>query len=44
MNSPESNWHEDRLGFLLTLLGLYLDERGGAVVLGSRYPMRLDER
>ena len=44
MHSPESNWHEDRFGFLLTLLGLYLDERGGAVVLGSRYPMRLDER
>ena len=44
MYSPESNWHEDRFGFLLTLLGLYLDERGGAVVLGSRYPMRLDER
>ena len=45
MYSPESNWHEDRFGFLLTLLGLYVDERrGGAVVRGSRYPMRLDER
>ena len=44
MHSGESNWHEDRFGFLLTLLSGYLDERGGAVVLGSRYPMRLDER
>ena len=44
MYSSESNWHEGRFGFLLTLLSLYLDERGGAVVRGSRYPMRLDER
>ena len=26
MYSPESNWHEDRFGFLLTLLGLHLDD------------------
>jgi Uma2 family endonuclease len=44
MHSPESEWHETRFGFLLTLLSGYLDERGGAKVLGSRYPMRLDER
>ena len=44
MHSPESEWHENRFGFLLTLLSGYLDERGGAKVLGSRYPMRLDER
>ena len=42
MHSPESEWHENRFGFLLTLLSGYLDERGGAKVLGSRYPMRLD--
>ncbi len=44
MHSPASKWHEDRFRFLLTLLSGYLDERGGAVVLGSRYPMRLDAR
>lgn len=44
MHSPASRWHEDRFSFLLTLLRGYLDERGGAIVLGSRYPMRLDER
>lgn len=41
---PASNRHEDLFGFLLTLLSAFLDERGGAQVLGSRYPMRLDER
>jgi Uma2 family endonuclease len=44
MHSPASRWHEDRQGFLLFLLRGYLDHRGGGVVLGSRYPMRLDER
>ncbi|MGH7387876.1 MAG: Uma2 family endonuclease [Candidatus Rokuibacteriota bacterium] len=44
MHSPASKWHADRFRFLLTLLSGYLDERGGAIVLGSRYPMRLDER
>ena len=44
MHSPASRWHEDRFSFLLTLLRGYLDERGGGIVLGSRYPMRLDER
>ena len=43
MHSPASNRHEDVFGFLSTLLRAYLDERGGAVVRGSRYPMRLDE-
>lgn len=42
--SPASNRHEDLFRFLLTLLSGFLDERGGAVVRGSRYPMRLDER
>jgi Uma2 family endonuclease len=44
MHSPASNRHEDVFRFLLTLLSAYLDERGGAVVRGSRYPMRLDPR
>ena len=43
MHSPASNRHEDCFGFLNMLLRGYLDERGGAVVRGSRYPMRLDE-
>ena len=43
MHSPASNRHEDYFGFLNMLLRGYLDERGGAVVRGSRYPMRLDE-
>lgn len=42
--SPASDRHEDLFSFLLTLLRTYLDERGGGVVRGSRYPMRLDER
>lgn len=43
MHSPASRWHEDCVGFLNFLLRGYLDRRGGAVVLGSRYPMRLDD-
>ncbi|MCP3957434.1 MAG: Uma2 family endonuclease [bacterium] len=42
--SPASDRHEDLFRFLLTLLSAYLDERGGGVVRGSRYPMRLDEK
>jgi Uma2 family endonuclease len=42
--SPASDRHEDLFGFLSTLLRGWLDERGGAVVRGSRYPMRLDPR
>jgi len=42
--SPASDRHEDLFRFLLTLLSGWLDERGGAVVRGSRYPMRLDPR
>lgn len=44
MHSPASDRHEDCFRFLLTLFSVYLDERGGALVRGSRYPMRLDER
>jgi Uma2 family endonuclease len=44
MHSPASRWHEDCLGFLLFLLRGHFDQRGGGIVLGSRYPMRLDER
>ncbi len=40
--SPASDRHEDVFRFLLTLLSAFLDERGGGVVRGSRYPMRLD--
>jgi len=42
MHSPASNRHEDLFRFLFILIGGYLDEKGGAVVRGSRYPMRLD--
>jgi len=44
MHSPASERHEDLFRFLLTLLSGFFDERKGAVVRGSRYPMRLDER
>src|SRR6266545_6479682 len=44
MHSPASDRHEDLFSFLLTLIRGYLDERKGAVVRGSRYPMRLDPR
>ncbi len=44
MHSPASDQHEDLFRCLLTLLSGFLDERKGAVVRGSRYPMRLDER
>jgi Uma2 family endonuclease len=42
MHSPASNRHGDLFSFLMTLVRAFLDERGGAVVRGSRYPMRLD--
>ncbi len=42
--SPASDRHEDLFSFLMTLLRTLLDARGGAVVRGSRYPMRLDPR
>jgi len=42
--SPASKRHEQLFRFLLFLLNAYLEERGGGEVLGSRYPMRLDER
>jgi Uma2 family endonuclease len=41
---PASDRHQDLFSFLMALLRTFLDERGGAVVRGSRYPMRLDER
>jgi Uma2 family endonuclease len=40
--SPASRRHEDIFGFLCALFRDFLGERRGAVVLGSRYPMRLD--
>jgi Uma2 family endonuclease len=42
MHSPASERHENIFRFLLTLLSAFLDEKGGALVRGSRYPMRLD--
>jgi Uma2 family endonuclease len=42
--SPASKRHEQIFRFLVFLLHAYLEERGGGEVLGSRYPMRLDER
>jgi Uma2 family endonuclease len=44
MHSPASNRHEDLFRFLLTLISAFLDAKGGGVVRGSRYPMRLDPR
>jgi Uma2 family endonuclease len=42
--SPASDLHEDLFSFLMTLLRTFLDLRGGGVVRGSRYPMRLDAK
>jgi Uma2 family endonuclease len=42
--SPASDRHEYLSSFLNALVLCYLDERGGAVVRGSRYPMRLDSQ
>lgn len=46
IENPEgrSDLHQDLFAFLMTLLRIFLDERGGALVRGSRYPMRLDTR
>lgn len=42
MHSPASYRHEALFCFLNFLLSGYVDQKGGATVLGSRYPMRLD--
>jgi Uma2 family endonuclease len=39
-----SDRHEDLFRFLITLFSAFLDVRGGGVVRGSRYPMRLDAK
>jgi Uma2 family endonuclease len=44
MHSPASNRHEDLFRFLLTLFSAFLDDRGGGIVRGSRFPMRLDAK
>ena len=44
MHSPASDRHEDLFRFLMILVGGFLDERGGGIIRGSRYPMRLDPR
>jgi Uma2 family endonuclease len=42
MHSPASLPHEDLFHFLSFLIRGFLDVRGGAIAVGSRYPMRLD--
>jgi len=42
MHSPASNRHEDLFLFLAFLFRGFADAKGGALVRGSRYPMRLD--
>jgi Uma2 family endonuclease len=42
MHSPASYRHEELFSFLSFLLSGYLDVTGGAIVVGSRFPMRLD--
>jgi Uma2 family endonuclease len=44
MHSPATNRHEDLFRFLLTLFSAFLDDRGGGIVRGSGFPMRLDAR
>jgi len=44
VREPVSFLHDDLNSFLIALLRGYVDERGGAVVTGSRFPMRLDPR
>ncbi|MEE8586426.1 MAG: Uma2 family endonuclease [Acidobacteriota bacterium] len=44
MHSPASFQHENLFSFLLTLLRTCLEEKGGGIALGSRFPMRLDSR
>jgi Uma2 family endonuclease len=44
MEPSPSDRHEDLFSFLHTLLRIYVDERGGGVVRGSRSAMRLDEK
>jgi Uma2 family endonuclease len=44
MEPAASDRHEDLFSFLMTLLRDYLGERGGGVVRGSRFAMRLDEK
>jgi Uma2 family endonuclease len=41
---PNSLLHEQVFAFLDRLVGLYLEERGGGIATGSRYPMRLDSK
>jgi Uma2 family endonuclease len=44
IREPVSYLHEDLFGFLHAVLRITFEERGDAVVLGSRYPMRLDPK
>ena len=42
--SPASKRHEDLRDFLASLVRLVLEQRGGGVIVGAHYPMRLDPR
>jgi len=44
VREPASEVHEDLGGFLIVVTRIAFEERGGGVVLGGRYPMRLDPK
>ncbi len=44
IKEPVSERHEDLFAFLMSLFYVYLGERGGGEVRGSRYAMRLDPK
>ncbi|HYL06394.1 MAG TPA: Uma2 family endonuclease [Thermoanaerobaculia bacterium] len=44
VREPASDLHEDLCAFLSAVMRIAFEERGGGVVRGDRYPMRLDPR
>lgn len=44
IREPSSDVQEDLFSFLLTILRIFVEERGLGMALGSRYAMRLDEK
>jgi Uma2 family endonuclease len=44
VREPASELHANLWGFLIAVTRITFEERGGGVVLGSSYPMRLDPR
>jgi Uma2 family endonuclease len=42
MHSPASDRHEDLFRFLFVIVGYFLSKKGGGILRGSRFPMRLD--